>query len=280
MHSIRIPGEEEAGGKYDLEHQPLLSSSSTSSIHIDTSKQPLTHVLNKSFWERFFFFLRFCCFRYDLDAQELKAFYALRKEANVHFQETMTEYNHVFRRLFKILHNTDLPEDSIISEGWKKFGFQNKDPRKDIRGGGVLALNQLLVFCEKHRKLALQMSEDEEKFIFAITSVNVTFYLKKYFHLADFLDFKNDRRDICSRRALKNFARVLIRLPELLDELHCILLTRVFEEWLRILRTNSKITLLEFDRGFNIVKKHFKKVFDGGTFRDFYTLKAKLERTD
>lgn len=279
MNSIRIPGEEEAGGKYDLEHQPLLSSSPTS-IHIDTSKQPITHVLNKSFWERFFFFLRFCCFRYDLDPSELKAFYALRKEANIPFQENSTEYNDQFRRLFKILKNSDLPEESIVSEDWKKFGFQNKDPRKDIRGGGVLALNQLVVFCERHRKLALQMSEDEEKFIFAITAVNVTFYLKKYFHLADFLDFKHDRREICSRKALKNFARLLSKMPDLLDELHCFLLTRVFEEWLGILRTNFKINLLEFDRGFNIVKRHFKKTFDGGTFRDYDSLKARLDRSD
>ena len=53
------------------------------------------------------------------------------------------------------------------------------------------------------------MEQDKGGFFFAITAINIAFYMRKYFHLADFLVPGKDAEDYCCRRALKNFCRLL-----------------------------------------------------------------------
>lgn len=53
------------------------------------------------------------------------------------------------------------------------------------------------------------MEQDKAGFFFAITAINIAFYMKKYFHLADFLEPIKDARVYCNRRALKNFCAIL-----------------------------------------------------------------------
>jgi regulator of sigma D len=54
------------------------------------------------------------------------------------------------------------------------------------------------------------MEKDNGGFFFAITAINIAFFMKKYFHLADFLLPGKDALDYCNRRALKSFCRVLV----------------------------------------------------------------------
>lgn len=54
------------------------------------------------------------------------------------------------------------------------------------------------------------MEQDKAGFFFAITAINIAFYLKKYFHLADFLVPGKDHAVYCNRKALKNFTRLLV----------------------------------------------------------------------
>ena len=70
----------------------------------------------------------------------------------------------------------------------------------------LIDLKMLLYYIEKKEKeiLAEMMNPDHE-FLFACISINLTFYLKKYFHLADFLDYYKDKQQFSSRFALKNF---------------------------------------------------------------------------
>lgn len=53
------------------------------------------------------------------------------------------------------------------------------------------------------------MQEDKGGFFFAITTINIYFFLKKYFHLSDSLVPVRDEHEYCNRRALKNFCRIL-----------------------------------------------------------------------
>jgi hypothetical protein len=53
------------------------------------------------------------------------------------------------------------------------------------------------------------MENDKSGFFFAITAINIAFFMKKYFHLADFLVPLNDSNVYCNRRALKNFCSIL-----------------------------------------------------------------------
>ena len=45
----------------------------------------------------------------------------------------------------------------------------------------------ILRFVKRNRPLVKVMEQDKAGFFFAITAINIAFFLKKYFHLADFL---------------------------------------------------------------------------------------------
>ena len=75
-----------------------------------------------------------------------------------------------------------------ISEGWKELaGFQHSDPISDIRGGGLLAVDQLLYFVTQFPTIAMPIAMEQlrrrEKlginaaFPFATAGVNVTYML-------------------------------------------------------------------------------------------------------
>ena len=68
-----------------------------------------------------------------------------------------------------------------------RLGFQSKYPETDFRGGGVLSLQLILRFVRNNKQLVRVMEKDKGNFFFAITTINITFFMKKYFHLADFL---------------------------------------------------------------------------------------------
>jgi hypothetical protein len=91
-----------------------------------------------------------------------------------------------------------------------RLGFQGQYPETDFRGGGVLSLQLILRFVKRNRPLVQVMETDKAGFFFAITAINIAFFLKKYFHLADFLLPGKDQAVYCNRRALKNFCRLLV----------------------------------------------------------------------
>ena len=74
-----------------------------------------------------------------------------------------------------------------------KLGFQGKYPETDFRGGGVLSLQLIVRFVKNNKKLVNIMENDKAGFFFAITAINIAFFMKKYFHLADFLKPKIDK---------------------------------------------------------------------------------------
>ena len=47
--------------------------------------------------------------------------------------------------------------------------------------------------------------------LFSVTSINITFYLKTYFHLSFDINLKNDRNKLCSRLAFKSFFNLMIK---------------------------------------------------------------------
>jgi hypothetical protein len=108
----------------------------------------------------------------------------------------------------------------VSGKEWMRLGFQGQYPETDFRGGGVLSLQLILRFVKRNKPLVEQMEKDKAGFFFAITAINIAFYLKKYFHLADFLVPGKDAADYCDRRALKNFCRVLVDREEAYEDMH------------------------------------------------------------
>ena len=49
-----------------------------------------------------------------------------------------------------------------VSSEWLKLGFQNCDPASDVRGGGVLAVENMLAFIERAPDVAIGMAESGE----------------------------------------------------------------------------------------------------------------------
>jgi len=49
-----------------------------------------------------------------------------------------------------------------ISETWTLFGFQQKDPVSDIRGGGVLCVQLLIYFLREHKTEAGRMLRKQQ----------------------------------------------------------------------------------------------------------------------
>ena len=74
----------------------------------------------------------------------------------------------------------------------------------------MLSLQLILRFVKRNKELVRVMEKDKAGFFFAITAINIAFYMKKYFHLADFLVPNKDASVYCNRKALKNFCQLLV----------------------------------------------------------------------
>lgn len=70
----------------------------------------------------------------------------------------------------------------LISDDWKKLGFQSDDPMRDFRGTGIFGVEQLLFFAEKcpqkfHYILDLNHEREGERYPIVVASFNVTMML-------------------------------------------------------------------------------------------------------
>ena len=108
-----------------------------------------------------------------------------------------------------------------------------------------MALQHLLSFVESDPDTLKRMIAPEHEFFMAITSINVTYFLKIYFHLADFLDITKDKANICPRKGFKTFCSLLCKNQDLLQELHHFLFRDIFENWVYI-KTKFNASILDF----------------------------------
>lgn len=146
------------------------------------------------------------CHDYSLSQQEIQKFQALKEEANIAFEQQPRH------DILRALHSEYFPQGTSTDppgKEWLRLGFQGMRPETDLRGGGVLALQLILRFVQRKSPLVREMEADRGGFFFAITAINIAFFMKKFFHLADFLVAGRDQEAYCSRRALKNFCRLL-----------------------------------------------------------------------
>lgn len=232
--------------------------------------EPLTHTNNRPF------FLKLCMICWSdrknkLSRDELYSYNKLREEANTTFDTKCEDYDDLFRELYELLTNETL--ENIQNERWKDFGFQNSNPRSDIRGGGLLALKHLISFTEKYLARIKFMVVKENDFFLAISSISVSYFLMKYYHLPKFLLLKEDRKDICSRKALKSFCVMLEQDSKTLDKIHSMLLNDLYDTWQEIRRKVPGVTILDFGMAQDTVKRKYKDLTKSRSFTDFEELK-------
>ena len=254
----------------DNEDSSLLPSSNTKPTKYALI-EPTTHVLNRNFFEK----LISSCINESqttISLAELQAYYGLKVDANINFEFENENHNNLVRELWYILNNEKLHE--IKNPGWKLRGFQNVDPRTDFRGGGVLSLMNLIEYSKKYRIKINEMTvDDTTDFLFGITSINVTYYLIKYYHLADYLEYDKDKADICSRKALKTFCSLLVNDEDIFHKIHDMLLTDVYDVWLLCKTKWTDATILDFKSAMDMIIKKYDQVTKGTIHKDFDTIK-------
>lgn len=88
------------------------------------------------------------------------------------------------------------------------------------------------------------MGKEDNEFFFAVTAINIAFFMKKFFHLADYLQPELDQQEYCNRRSLKNFIGLITQERNTYFELHRIFLCYFY---LHIWKKGKKKTLLNFN---------------------------------
>jgi len=234
-------------------------------------REPVTHLKNKSFFE-VVFGACFEDFGTQLTIEELVAFYDLKDDANNYFDNKCQDYDELLREMWFALKGERL--EDVENDEWKNYGFQNRNPRSDFRGGGLLSLKQLLYFVKSNKEEALEMSQKSEEFLFAVSSINITYFLIKYYHLSNHLIFSKDKKEICSRVALKTFCSLLRVDQNIMNKIHGVLLEDLYKIWGDIKKKIPGLTLMDFNMALNLVKSKFMKVTKSNSFDSFSQFKS------
>lgn len=247
-------------------------SPSNKNIQQKSYEQPETHKKNKSFLECFI-----CCQSSDNDLtqNQLHLFYTLKPLCNTLYDENNKAHQENLKELYLASFEQNLNAENLCSDEWMKMGFQNKNAQTDFRGAGLIGLKNLFSFVKLQKKTFQEMCLKENEFLFAMTSLNITFYMKIYFHLADYLSYKKDKKLICSREALKNFTLFFENfcknqtgfcfedtLQNCFYEIHEILLIFCFNKWLSYRKSNKETSLMDFHNIFEEMKRNFKVFMD------------------
>jgi hypothetical protein len=241
-------------------------------------KQPETHLKNKSLMAM----ICSCCgdrFKTDLTYDELISFYKIKELATTTFDSRSTEYDHLFRQLWEAF-TEETPHDEIVNERWKEFGFQNQNPKSDFRAAGLFALRQLLRFVSKNRGRTLRMCDSKYDFCFAISSINITYFLIRYYHLAEGMTYERDKQSLCSRIALKTMCQILEQDEEVLDKIHAMLLNDLFEIWIELKKRVKGINLMDFSMAIGTVKRRFIRTTEYCFFTDFDHLRRQYNQKE
>jgi len=232
-------------------------------------EEPITHVQNQPFLLKIFL----ACWsdkKNRLTSNELWSFSKLREDANVTFDPHSDDFNNLLRELYTLLTNETLLE--VSNEKWKAFGFQNSNPRSDFRAGGLLAILQLISYAKSYNNRVKFMVAAANEFLLAISSINITHFLVKYYHLSNQKQFPKYHKEYCSRNALKTFCRLLDQDSEILEQIHHLLLNDLYDTWQKIRKEVPGVTLLDFGMAQEAVKRKFKNITQNRSYNNFDSL--------
>ncbi|CAD8091179.1 unnamed protein product [Paramecium sonneborni] len=235
---------------------------------IQMAHEPTTHAKNKEFKEKYLS----SCFdeTYDLSNQEIKEWWELRVELYPLYSHEDENCVKRIKGLWYLLTDSDL--EQIRNQKWTEFGFQQADPTTDFRGGGVQSLDDIINFVSDHKETKVkEMCKPQNDFYFAASSINITFFIKRFFHLQEQLD-ERDRKEIADRVALKNFCRSLVREDNLWKKLHQLLLSDLFNEWMALKNRRPETTIMDYGPILERVKQKTKRTFQTRLFSNLKQL--------
>lgn len=226
--------------------------------------EPITHVQNKTLFEKCF---RICLNdrKSHLTQNELRAFYFLKSESNIPFDSNKESHNKILKSLWDALFKVPMG-DEISNSRWQEVGFQNINPQSDFRGAGFTGLRMLTKYAQNNSDMIARMTDPKDDFLFAISSINVTHHLLKYFHLLDKLVYEKNKSELCSRKALKNFNVLLLKDKTVFYKFHDLLFTDLYAIWIDLKKKKAGVTIMNF----GVCIQEMKKKLEVGINRTFY----------
>ena len=205
---------------FNTEKEPLLNKDDYALEIKDISKndskenqKSKKQILNKScscnnLYENIFY----CCIDYDLTNKQYELYIDLRNKLSIPYNED--DPNHVkilqdfFYNLKDIIpdeeeeiddknndsntmstniNNETNIDNNLIKKIAKRIGFQNNNPGSDFRAGGLCALYFMNYFVI-HHKIELKDILKEKYFSFALTSINLSFYIRLVLYLTNIIN--------------------------------------------------------------------------------------------
>lgn len=112
----------------------------------------------------------------------------LKNRTKIYFDANRLEHQEALRALW----SSTFPGQELhglISDQWKKMGWQGKDPSTDFRGAGFISLENLLFFAKTFSVSFQQLLRKQGargaawEYPFAVAGVNITFMLMKLLDL-------------------------------------------------------------------------------------------------
>lgn len=258
--------------KYEDEEVSLLNNNKEDEPKANTldKTEPQSHLAGiKKSWK-----MIFPCWNtedgYALSRNEIDAFRSLEKKTQQPYERSNPKHEEKLGELFKeCLKNEGKEIDADLkSQAWKELGFQGDDPRTDFRGGGFMGLKQLFKFCIFHADKLKEMRVETAngRYILAIVSIGVTFYLKSFFHMNQNIETLRKENKLATRRGLKSFCRMLSQGGNLFQRLHDLFLIKTFDVWIAACKANDKLTIMDYGEAEKKVKAAFQTLFDRDAF--------------
>ena len=217
-------------------------------------------------------------FRDKLSCKEIHAYNKLLAFTKESYSIENNEHRRILLGMWHMLFEEEPPINSkLSSERWKDIGFQNIDPGTDFRSGGFLALSQMIEFIEDNRDLVKGINEKDD-FLFAISSINVSFFLKRYFLMAGPADYLGKTKEVCSKSIFKAFCAMAAKDERVLNRMHQIILKDVYYYWLEKKMEDKSLNIMGFNKVFSDVKLTFHRRIKKSIQKDISFLENIYER--
>ncbi|KAJ3671884.1 hypothetical protein LUZ60_007963 [Juncus effusus] len=152
----------------------------------------------------------------------------LRHRTKVYFDPSRRDHQEALRALWRATY-PDQELENLISEQWKKMGWQGRDPSTDFRGAGFISLENLLFFA-KTFSISFQKLLNKQggkravwEYPFAVAGVNITFMIMQM------LDLQSTKPRTFVRAV---FVQMLSEDEWAFDLLYCVAFVVMDKQWL------------------------------------------------
>eukprot|EP01069_Polyplicarium_translucidae_P002518 Polyplicarium_translucidae@DN2053_c0_g1_i2.p1 len=185
-----------------------------------------------------------------LTPRERGAVANLKAEAAVPFDATSHSHAALLETYWQIgakACNGEVPSQmQIPSPAWKRLGFQSEDPRTDFRGGGALALRNMIYFATEREAEFHEIVSEACTYPFAAGFINVTFMMMLYLRLNKTRGrLMSGQGPVASRKGMKTFAKVCVKDQDSFAKLYCMNCVNLHRIW-QILALSGHFTLMDF----------------------------------